>query len=102
MTTDWEMLAVWLAEGWPPNLAHACPVCGTEVPFTFEHTEVVQRGEPGEPRRLSASVQFGLLAGSPVAASKPPSWISSAAAAGPVSHGTRTSSEATSSSPQAA
>ena len=50
----------------------------------------------------SASVQLGLLGGSPVAASKPPSWMSSAAEAGPVRNGATTSADATSTVLQAA
>ena len=72
---------------------------GTEVPPTFEQADVVHSGVP---RTESDSVQLGLLGGLPVAASKPPSWRSSAATAGPLRNGTNTSPDATSSSPQAA
>jgi hypothetical protein len=93
MVLAWDRLAVWLdVPVWPPNLAQATPVRGTEVPPTFEQTDVVHKGVP---RTESASLQEGLFAGSPVAASKPPSWMSSAAAAGPVRNGATTSPDAT-------
>ena len=50
----------------------------------------------GDPLMESASVQLGLLGGLPVAASKPPSWMSSAAEADPTKNGATTSADATS------
>src|SRR6187551_3501808 len=100
MVLAWDRLAVWLdVPVWPPNLAQATPERGTEVPPTFVQTDVVHRGVP---RTESASVQEGLFAGSPVAASKPPSSMSSAAEAGPVRNGAITSAVATSTVLQAA
>jgi len=50
----------------------------------------------GDPLMESASVQLGLFGGLPVAASKPPSWMSCAATAGPVMNGASTSPDVTS------
>src|SRR4051794_35277281 len=93
MVIAWEMPLVWPAVDEPPNRAHLLPL--RDVPPVVPQVFVSHSGE-------LASVQLGLLSGLPVAASKPPSWISSAAVAGPVRNGTSTSPDVTSSVLQAA
>jgi hypothetical protein len=93
MTTDWDRLAVWLDDVEAPNRAQWVPVRGGEVELVVEQFDDEHSGDP---LMESASVQLGLLGGVPVAASKPPSWMSSAAEAGPVRDGISTSPDATS------
>ena len=80
MTTAWDRLAVWLDDVSAPNLAQWVPVRGGDVELVVEQFDDEHSGVP---LRESASVQLGLLGGVPVAASKPPSWMSSAAEAEP-------------------
>src|SRR4051812_5571992 len=97
MRTTWASVAVWLeVPVCPPKLAHALPECGTEAPSPPQQAENVHSGVP---RTESASVQEGLLAGLPVAASKPPSWMTSSALAAPVDQGASTSPDATTTVP---
>ena len=93
MTTVWDRLAVWLDDVEAPNRAQWVPVRGGEVALVVEQFDDEHRGDP---LMESASVQFGLLGGVPVALSKPPSRMSSAAEAGPVRNGATTSADATS------
>ncbi len=100
MSTVWDRLAVWLADDEAPNRAQPLPVRGGEVELVVEQDDGRHRGDPSVE---SASVQLGLLGfGSPVASSKPPSWMSSAAAAGQVKNGATTSAHATRSALHAA
>ena len=93
MTTAWDRLAVWLDDVSAPNLAQWVPVRGGDVELVVEQFDDEHSGVP---LRESASVQLGLLGGVPVAASKPPSWMSSAAEAGPIRNGATTRADATS------
>ncbi len=93
MNTVWDRLAVWLDDVWAPNRAQWVPVRGGEVELVVEQFDDEHSGDP---LMESASVQLGLLGGLPVAASKPPSRMSSAAEAGPVRNGAITSADATS------
>ena len=93
MTTAWDRLAVWLDDVSAPNLAQCVPVRGGDVELVVEQFDDEHSGVP---LTESASVQLGLLGGLPVAASKPPSWMSSAAEAGPVRNGATTRADATS------
>ena len=93
MNTVWDTLAVWLDDVSAPNRAQWVPVRGGDVELVVEQFDDEHSGDP---LMESASAQLGLLGGVPVAASNPPSWMSSAAEAGPARNGASTSPDATS------